>query len=96
MINDLSFSSAGDLWLEIRNSTFNNNKAKTDAGVLYSYYSNVFIENSNFSYNEAVTGDAGALYLECPFSKTCAYSVKDSNFTWNKAKVNGGAIKFTS
>lgn len=47
------------------NSTFKNNSASTNAGVIYSKNINLFMNNCSFLNNSAFEGDAGALYLDC-------------------------------
>lgn len=51
--------------LIVSNSTFINNKAMTDAGVIYSKNTNVKVVESHFENNRAITGDGGVFYFDC-------------------------------
>lgn len=74
-----------------------NNVATDQAGVVYALNTDVTVASSVFVGNQALTSDAGVLYLDCQdtVSYTCNYTIQNSVFTNNSAFVNGGAIKFT-
>jgi hypothetical protein len=90
-------STATLISLTIENSTFLQNIAAVDAGVIYSLYTNVNITSSIFANNNAVSGDAGVLNLYCPDDAAylmCNYTITNSSFINNSAGVKGGAIKY--
>ena len=76
--------------LTIINSTFNNNKADDDdGGAIYSI-SDVYIENSIFTGNNAF-GDGGAIHCYNAYTMSDVY-IENSIFTGNNAFGDGGAI----
>ena len=76
-------ASASDLiTLNMRNSKFIGNTATDMAGVVYAKNTNVNISESLFQNNTAMTGDAGALYLDCEDSVAyqCTYNIVNTTF----------------
>lgn len=58
---------------------------------------NTTIDGCLFEGNRALMKDAGAVILDCQDTSTskCSYTVRNSVFRNNTAKMNGGAIKYT-
>jgi hypothetical protein len=83
--------------MKLFNSRFTNNVANETAGVILSVNTNMTIDRCVFENNTALLKDAGALYLDCQDSSTspCLYTISNSVFKNNSAKINGGAIRYT-
>lgn len=77
----------------IRSSFFNN--TALEAGGIYIYDSNVYISDCVFVKNTALIGSGGGIYFENKKGRLFAYNITSTNFTGNKAKKEGGGIKFT-
>eukprot|EP00347_Sterkiella_histriomuscorum_P017693 403348360 len=90
-------ASADKAYLNINNSRFINNSATVQAGTIYAMNTDVFINASLFENNTALTGDAGALFVDCEDSvlTPCIYNISNTYFKNNSAMINGGAIKYT-
>jgi len=80
--------------LKITDSTFEGNSADSSA-VLFSDVKATNITRSTFINNEARNGNGGAVELGCEVSYPCVIGVTHSNFTNNRAELNGGAIYWT-
>lgn len=96
----LSFSVGGAFSIKNANeikinfTKFINNSA-LEAGGLYIYETNSTISHCLFKNNSAFFGRGGAIFFENKRGFNYNFFIDFSNFTLNKAYLEGGAIKYT-
>jgi predicted outer membrane repeat protein len=72
--------------ITLKGVTFINNKAESDGGAIYNYYSNLGLTNVSFLNNTA-KGDGGAIV-----NQRGTIGLNYANFVGNKSNDDGGAI----
>ena len=79
----------------VANSSFTKNTAAGSTGAIDIQSDTVVVQNTNFSGNNALTGDRGALFVGSRFSSTLSLEIRDALFSNNTAKADGGAIEIS-
>lgn len=79
--------------IELKNCYFLENKATSSGGAVYGNSTIAMnIDGCAFEGNETTTKDGGAIYLFMNELKGNVYTISNSTFYKNQAKVNGGAF----